>query len=209
LSAETPPAWLAWTRELQAIAQTGLAFATGDYDRQRYRRLAGIAAEIAAAPAGLSAADLAEVFLAHPGYATPKVDVRGAIVRDGRVLLVQEASDGRWCLPGGWADVGELPSAMVAREVREESGLEVAARRLIAVFDANRSGRPLDLFHAYKLVFLCDVLGGEPRAGDETTDARWFGFDDLPPLSSARTSERHLAEVRAHVANPARPAFFD
>jgi len=112
-------------------------------------------------------------------------------------------------MPGGWADVGELPSAMVAREVLEESGLEVAPRKVIGVFDANRGGRPLELFHAYKVVFLCDELGGEPRPSDETSDVRFFPFDALPPLSSARTNARHLHEVLAHLGDPNRPAAFD
>jgi len=135
--------------------------------------------------------------------------VRGAVVREGQILLVQERTDGRWAMPGGWADVGELPSAMVAREVLEESGLEVAPRKVIGVFDANRGGRPLELFHAYKVVFLCDELGGEPRPSDETSDVRFFPFDALPPLSSARTNARHLHEVLAHLGDPNRPAAFD
>ena len=205
----TTPRWLAWAREIQALCQTGLTFADTDYARQRYQRLTEIAAEIVAAHAQLDAGSLAAAFLAHPGYATPKVDVRGAVVRQGQILLVQERTDGRWAMPGGWADVGELPSAMVAREVLEESGLEVAPRKVIGVFDANRGGRPLELFHAYKVVFLCDELGGEPRPSDETSDVRFFPFDALPPLSSARTNARHLHEVLAHLGDPNRPAAFD
>ncbi len=91
----------------------------------------------------------------------------------------------------------------------EESGLIVQPRRIVGVFDANRDGGRLELFHAYKLVFLCDEAGGELRPGIETFDARFFPFDDLPPLSTARTNERHLAEVRAHLADPQRPVFFD
>jgi ADP-ribose pyrophosphatase YjhB (NUDIX family) len=147
--------------------------------------------------------------MVQPGYATPKVDVRGAVIRDGKILLVQERSDERWCMPGGWADVGDLPSDTVEREVWEESGFEVVARKVIGVYDANRSGIPLEFYHAYKIVYLCQIVGGEARPSNETLAAAFFSFDELPPLSAERTSERHLAEVSAHYQDPHRPAAFD
>lgn len=201
--------WLVWARELQAISQTGLTYSQTDYDRQRYRRLAELAAEMVESYTSLPAPASMANFLVQPGYATPKVDVRGAVVRDGQVLLVQERVDGRWSLPGGWADVGDLPSQTIVREVWEESGLRVAPRKLIGVYDANRVGTPLFFYHAYKLVFLCDLLGGELQASDETLDAGFFPFDDLPPLSMERTGERHLQDVLAHLRDPQRPASFD
>jgi ADP-ribose pyrophosphatase YjhB (NUDIX family) len=203
------PQWLEWAREIQALAQTGLAFTAGEYDRQRYTRLMGIAAEIVSSGSRLPQEEVLRVFLAHPGYATPKIDVRGAVVEGGKILLVQEKSDSCWCMPGGWADVGDIPSEMVAREVREESGLDVVARKVVGVFDANRTGRPLEFFHAFKIVFLCERIAGDPAGGDETSAAAYFPPDALPPLSSNRTNERHLREVFAHVADPLRPAAFD
>lgn len=203
------PRWLAWAREIQALSQTGLAFATSEYETQRYRRLTEIAAEIVRAHTDLPEERLLEDFYLQPGYATPKVDVRGAVVRDSQILLVQERVDGRWCMPGGWADVGDLPSEMVVREVWEESGYRVEPRKVLGVFDANRGGRPLELYHAYKVVFLCELVGGEARPSHETLDVAFFAFDDLPPLSTNRTNERHLAEVLAHLRDPERPAAFD
>jgi ADP-ribose pyrophosphatase YjhB (NUDIX family) len=203
------PQWLAWAREIQALCQTGLAFTKGPYDLQRYKRLMEIAAEIVAAHTNLAPDSLCESFLRQPGYATPKIDVRGAVVHGREILLVQEKVDGRWCLPGGWADVGDLPSAMVAREVEEESGLVVKAAKVIGVYDANRLGEPIEFFHAFKIVFLCEAVGGTPRPGDETLDARFFARDSLPELSSPRTDRRHLIEVFAHVDDPSRLAVFD
>ncbi len=203
------PQWLAWARELQALSQTGLAFSTNDFDTQRYTRLQAIAAEMAQAGSGLPAGQILESFRAQKGYATPKVDVRAAVVRAGRILLVQERSDERWCLPGGWADVGDTPAAMAVREAWEESGFVVTVRKLIGVFDANRVAGALELYHAYKLVFLCDLAGGEARASNETLAAEFFDFAALPPLSSARTGARHLREVLAHVNDPQRPAAFE
>lgn len=203
------PRWLAWAREIQALSQTGLTFSENDYERQRYTRLAEIAAEIMHSYTGLPAADLTANFLEQPGYATPKIDVRGAVVRDGKVLLVQERVDERWCMPGGWADVGDRPSETVAREVWEESGFHIVPRTVVGVYDANRSGRPLPLYHAYKIVFWCEITGGEARTSDETLAVGFFPFDDLPPLSSNRTDQRHLADVQAHAQDPHRPAHFD
>ncbi len=208
-SGQRLPRWLEWARELQALAQTGLAFSSTGYDTQRYRRLMEIAAEITAGSTSLEAVSLARGFIAQPGYATPKIDVRGAIVRDGRILLVQERADRLWCMPGGWADVGEGPSSMVIREVWEESGFRVNPTKVIGVFDANRQGRPLEFYHAYKIVFLCDIVSGEPRGSDETLAADFFSFNELPLLSSNRTNERHLAEVFAHIQHPDRPVAFD
>lgn len=206
---EKMPPWLEWAREIQALCQTGLAFAQTGYEVQRYQRLYEIAAEIIQSHTGLSREELVKNFSAQPGYATAKIDVRGAVVRDGKILLVQERRDECWCMPGGWADVGDIPSEMVAREVWEESGFEVEPRKVIGVFDANRIGRRLELYHAFKIVFLCEITGGEPRASDETMDVGFFSFDKLPPLSTNRTNERHLAEVRAHLGDECRPAAFD
>lgn len=203
------PQWLKWARELQSLAQTGLHYADNDYHRERYRRVAEIAAEMTSRSAEQSETEILESFLRQPGYATPKVDVRGAVVRDGKVLLVQERQDQRWCLPGGWADVGESPAEMVIREVREESGLEVVPVKLVGIFDANRAGTPLCFYHAYKLVFLCRWEGGEPAAGEETLSVGFYGWDELPPLSDQRTHPRHLAEIRAHATDPDRPPFFE
>jgi ADP-ribose pyrophosphatase YjhB (NUDIX family) len=201
--------WLEVARELQSLAQTGLAFTTGYYDIQRYTRLMEIAAGIAAAHSGLSQDKILENFLRQPGYATPKVDVRGAVVRDGKILLVHEKVDGRWCMPGGWADVGESPSAMVAREVLEESGFTVMPKKIVGVYDANRIGTPLEFYHAYKVVFLCEIVSGSPRPSDETLAADFFSFDSLPPLSSPRTDLRHLLEIQQHLRDSNRSAAFD
>lgn len=209
MATEALPQWLAWAREIQALAQNGLTFTSNEFDVQRYNRLYEISAEMTAHHSAQQASSWLEEFTAQRGYATPKIDVRGAVVRGEKILLVQERSDQRWCMPGGWADVGDLPSEMVAREVREESGFEVIARKVIGVFDANRDGRPMIFFHAYKIIFLCELLGGEARGSNETLAADFFDFDDLPELSSSRTNHRHLAEVRAHLHDPSRPTAFE
>lgn len=205
-----PIRWLEWAREIQALCQTGLAFSQTDYDTERYRRLMEISAEIVHGYTGQEKKTLVENFMAQPGYATPKVDVRGAVLREGKILLVQERADQRWSMPGGWADVGDHPSEMVVREVFEESGFHVEPAKVVGVFDANRDGGgPLEFFHAYKVVFLCTLVGGEARPSDETLAVGFFDFDDLPELSLSRTNKRHLAEVLAHHRDTGRAAAFD
>ena len=209
MSTAAPPRWLAWAREIQALAQSGLAYSHNEYERLRYERLMEVAAEIVEAHTELPAEAVLSSLSMQPGYATPKVDVRGAVVREGEILLVREASDGRWCMPGGWADVGDLPSEVAAREIWEESGFVSVPRKVVGVYDANRGGRPLEFYHAYKIVFLCEITGGHARPSHETLDVAFFDFGDLPPLSPNRTSERHLNEVLAHLRDPQRPVAFD
>jgi ADP-ribose pyrophosphatase YjhB (NUDIX family) len=200
--------WLRWAREIYSISQAGLAYSKNPFDIARYRRLQEITAEMIASESELAAQAVLESFSLQAGYITPKIDVRGAVVRDGRILLVQEASDGRWAMPGGWADLGDAPASVAEREVWEESGYRVRAEKVIAVFDANRI-LPMEFYHAYKIIFLCTLVDGEPRLSNETVAVEFFSPDGLPALSGYRTNEAMLAEVFAHIANPERPAAFD
>ena len=203
------PKWLNWAREIQSLAQTGLAFAATNYDKQRYTRLEEIAAEITAENSNLDAGLSAKIFLNTPGYATPKIDVRAATVKDDKILLVKELADGKWAMPGGWADVGDVPSEVAERETMEESGYVVRAKHVIGVYDANRDGRPIEFFHAFKIIFLCEYIGGEPKTSDETSAVDFFPFDDFPELSTNRTNERLLADVLKHYRDSSLPAEFD
>jgi ADP-ribose pyrophosphatase YjhB (NUDIX family) len=209
MSDEAPPLWLSWAREIQALAQTGNHYAVNEYQHERYQRLAKIAAEIISQSAGLDYPPLADAFHAQVGYATPRVDVRAAIFQGERLLLVQERSDGGWTLPGGWADVGDVPSQAAEREAWEEAGVRVKARRVIGVYDANRTG-PLEIFHAYKIVFLCDYITGEPRPSLETAAADFFSPAEIPSaLSGERTLPRHIHDAYAALADPDLPTVFD
>lgn len=200
--------WLAWAREIFSLAQAGLAYSKNEYDLERYRRYQQISAEMIAAQSQLEKETILANFTMQAGYATPKVDVRGAVARDGKILLVREQADGRWSLPGGWADLGESPVEMVVREVREESGFEVKVEKLVGVFDAN-SIAPLEFYHAYKLVFLCALTGGAAQTSYETLGVDFFDPASLPPLSELRTPPAVINEIFAHLANPLRPAAFD
>jgi len=204
------PRWLTWAQRLQALAQTGLAFANNEYDRERYVAVRALAAEIAAAGSGVPLAPLEQLFGTEAGYATPKVDVRAAVFREGRILMVRERSDGCWTLPGGWADVGDSPAGAVEREVREESGFEARAVKLVAVYDRNRHGHSPMLFHLWKLFFLCELTGGAARPSIETESAEFFAEDALPAaLSVGRVTEAQIHHMFAHLRDPGLPTSFD
>lgn len=203
------PQWLLWAREIQSLAQTGLAFSRNAYEKERNERLMRLASRIIAAHSNLNGDEIREDMSAQRGYATPKIDVRGAVIRNGRILLVREAMDGKWCMPGGWADVGDEPAESVIREVKEESGFDIRINKVIGVFDANRDGHPLELYHAFKIVFLGEIIGGEPRTSHETLAVDFFPLHDPPLLSANRTHSRHLEEIRKHLRDPARPAYFE
>ena len=144
------------------------------------------------------------------GHPTPKVDVRGALVRDGKVLLVREVVDGGWTLPGGWADIGEPPSVSVEREFREEAGIPVRATKLFAVHDRDAHNFPPHEHHIFKLFFLCEETGEPHGEHDHEVDAvGWFGLDDLPPLSTGRTTRDQVELALAHAARPDLPTDFD
>ena len=214
LTTKTPedptPKWLQWSRELRSLGQAGLTYTENLFDRERYERLIDIAAEIVAEHEEVEKSKVLALFTKQTGYATPKVSVRGAIVRDGKILLVQERTDGLWALPGGWADVGEGPRSVLEREVWEEANIRVRTNKLVGLYDVNRSGRPLELFHAYKLVFLCTQLDDSlPRPGTEALSANFFSLAELPPLSRNRTSKRELDDIFIHLDKPELPTHVD
>lgn len=205
------PQWLNWAKRLQAVAQTGLTYAKEHYDVERYEAIREIAAEMMAAgttPA-IDPATLVNCFANDNGYATPKVDVRAAVFQGNRILLVQEREDGLWTLPGGWADVNDPPSLAAVREVKEESGYDVVVRRLAAVLDRNRHGHPPIPWHAYKLFFLCDLIGGSPAASYETLDVAFFAHGELPPLSLTRIVPSQIAMLFECHRSPSWVTIFD
>jgi 8-oxo-dGTP pyrophosphatase MutT (NUDIX family) len=152
---------------------------------------------------------LAKAYQAQVGYATPKVDVRAAIFRGEKLLMVRERADGGWTMPGGWADVGDTPSRAAEREAMEEAGYRVKARRVIGIYDANRL-TPLDVFHAFKVVFHCEIIGGDAHSSSEILEVRFFGQDEIPSsLSAERTPTRIIGDAFRTLKDPDGPALFD
>lgn len=182
-------------KEIRALAQSALQYTKDPYDRERFERLIEISSELYAE---LSDSDLASVerfFIPEVGYATPKVDLRACVFRNDKVLLVKERSDGRWTLPGGWADQNESPIEGITREVKEESGFDVSIDALYAVKDRDRNPyRPKYPVSIYKLFFTGSIVGGEPEANIEVSEIDFFAVDELPPLSEARVLKQDIRD---------------
>jgi ADP-ribose pyrophosphatase YjhB (NUDIX family) len=201
--------WLDVVRTLQRIAQAGLAYSEGVYDRHRYAELLDLAARIGTASLGGPITRVEEVLSAEKGYPTPKIDVRAVVPRGDEILLVRETADGLWSLPGGWADIGSTPAEMAAREVVEESGYVVVPTKLLALLDKSKYEHPREFHWVYKMFFLCELKGGEPTASHETHEAAFFGRNAVPPLSLPRVTPRQIALMFEHLDHPDRPTDFD
>ncbi|MDZ8227803.1 MULTISPECIES: NUDIX hydrolase [unclassified Nostoc] len=201
--------WLEWAQKLQAIAQNGLTYSENPFDIERYKQLRAIATEIMATYSNVEHSHVLDLFSREVGYATPKVDVRGAIFRDDTILLVKERADGCWTLPGGWADVGESPSQVVMKEVYEESGYQARAIKLLAVYDRDKQGHPPLPFYVYKLFFKCELIGGSPSSSIETEEVGFFAEDALPELSIGRVTPAQITRLFQHYRQPDLPTDFD
>ena len=206
--------WLHWAQRLQALSQTGLTFAINDFDRDRYGQIATIAAEMMAA-GGMGELDgLQKLFAQQQGYATPKVDVRGVVIHNGKLLLVREKlDDGRWTLPGGWADVGESPALATEREIDEEAGYTARATKLLALYDRHKQGHPPYIFHAYKVFFRCELVDEVQHlvANVETEETGWFAEDEIDALelSIGRVTLKQLQRFFEFERHPDWPTDFD
>jgi ADP-ribose pyrophosphatase YjhB (NUDIX family) len=200
--------WAAWAARLNAVAQNGLLYSQNPFDRERYNSVRKIAVEIMEANTGVEATLIRDFFEREQGYATPKVEVRGAVFREGTLLFVKEPEEGLWSLPGGWADVGESPSEAAVREVFEEAGYATRAAKLLAVYDRNKHAHPAIAHHAYKLFIRCELLGPEPTAIAEA-EAKFFDEDAVPELSTMRVTAEQIARLFEHDRHPDWPADLD
>ncbi len=210
MEAHTNTRWLEWSKRLQAIAQNGLTFARDSYDVQRFESVRQLAAEMLAEGSDVEQAVILGLLEKETDYATPKVDVRGVVFRDDKLLLVRERSDGRWTLPGGWADVCASPAENVVREVYEESGFTTRASKILAVFDRSKHPHePPFAFHVYKIYMLCTILGGAETVSTETDAVDFFGEQEIPELSITRVTPPQVARMFEHHRNPDLPTDFD
>jgi ADP-ribose pyrophosphatase YjhB (NUDIX family) len=198
--------WLTWARELHAISQEGLTYARTPYDLKRYTRLREITAELFAALSDGPPEPIKLLVTEEAGYLTPKLDVRAAVHDDdGRVLMVRETVDGRWTLPGGWADVNEGLVEGAVREVWEESGYVVEPLRLLGIYDKRRWGAPPGPTFTLTTLVQCRKIGGTATTSYETDGVTWVPRDDVPPLSLGRTPPGLLARVFEHYDDPDLP----
>lgn len=182
---------LALYQRILAIAQNGQTFGKDPFDQERYQELERIAITLMSQLSDHPIESIVDLFTSEQGYATPKVDVRAVISKNNHVLLVQDTLTKEWSLPGGFAEVGLSPIENIQLEVFEETGLEVAVGSLLAIFDTQQTNSP-QTFQFYKLVFACEVLGGHFQINHETSQAAYFSWENLPPLSQKRTTLEQL-----------------
>jgi ADP-ribose pyrophosphatase YjhB (NUDIX family) len=201
--------WLDWAKQLQSIAQAGLTYSKDDFDLERFELIRKISVEILAHHTGMDSEIIKDLFTNETGYATPKVDIRAVIFKNDQLLMVQEKNDGKWALPGGWADIGLSPSEVAVKEVKEESGYDVKAIKLLAVTDYKKHPHPPSPYHIYKLFILCEIIGGEASKGMETSGVQFFAKENLPPLSTARNTKSQIEKMFRYLKNPDEKVYLD
>lgn len=184
--------WLDIAKKLQSIAQSGLEYGADKYDLERYQQIRDISVDIMQHFTQESREKITDLFASEQGYQTPKIDIRGVVFRNNKILMVQESIDNCWTLPGGWADIGYSPFENAKKEVFEEANINVEPQRILAVFDKKKYSHPPDIYHVYKLFILCKDLGGEVKPGMETLDAKWVGRNEKLPLSKARITQLQI-----------------
>jgi ADP-ribose pyrophosphatase YjhB (NUDIX family) len=198
-------------KKLKALADTGLLYSTNDYDRERYNELREISFEILSEVSGNDKENLKTMFAPVTDYPTVKTDVRALVLSEDKqqLLLVRESADGKWSLPGGWADVGQSPKEVAVKEVKEETGLDVNPVALMAVFDKRKHPHPPQPFYVYKIVIYCEATYSDILKGFDVLDAAWHEVDNLPELSEDRILQSQIKLVYDKVINNDFTAYFD
>ncbi|MDF1550973.1 MAG: NUDIX hydrolase [Bacteroidales bacterium] len=196
MSIEKEPAhWLAIAKQINSIAQSGLAFTKDKFDKERYEQLLDLSINIINKITEIDNSKLQFVFNRDVGYQTPKVGVRAVVIKDSKILLVKEKMDGKWTLPGGYADTGMTPSEIVVNEVKEESGFDVEATRILGFIDYNKHQQRPFPFDIYQLFMQCEIIGGAAIPGLETSQVAFFDIDELPELSERRVTRGQLVQM--------------
>lgn len=201
--------WINWINELQSIYQAGLTYCNDPFCKKRYEAIKKIVAEISAKHSLIETEEIFQFLDLESGYLTPKLDVRGAVFKNDKILLVQEKDDGLWALPGGWADINESPSQAIRREIYEESGYHVTILKLAALLDKRKYNHPVLLPHAYKCFFIGTIESFDPVLDIDIIKADFFAKNNLPPLSQDRVLASQINRMFEHYAHPELPTDFD
>lgn len=195
--------WLAHAKRLQAIAATGQHYSSDVFDIERFQEVDRIAREMIASLGQVPITQLAGLAEPHEGYATPKIDIRTAVFRDDRILLVREKADGKWTLPGGFADIGYTAAECAVKETWEEASLRVQVTKLYEVRHRAKQSGEQDYRDFYKFFFLCEPETGlAPAPGPETLAAGFFDPEELPEMSLGRSTPQDIARAIVHRNSP-------
>ncbi len=199
-------------KRIKSIADTGLLYSSNEYDRERYTELLAISHELMGQLTGLPVEVIKNFYAPNKDYPTAKVDVRGLLLNEqGQVLLAREMADGKWTLPGGWADVGYSPAEVIEKEFLEETGLQVKATRLLAVFDKRCHPHPPQPFYVYKFALLCELKTKEQslNKGFDILETGYFPVDQLPDLSEERILAAQIELLYKKATGGDFAAYFD
>ena len=195
MSQMIPDHWLTVAKRINSIAQIGLTFTKDEFDRERYNELLDLSVTIFNNITEIDTKKLDFIFNRDIGYQTPKVGIRAVVFKDNKILLVKECMDNKWCMPGGYADVGLTPSEIAIKEVKEESGFDVKPLRILGLIDYNKhQNRPFP-FDIYQIFMACEIIGGEAKNGIETSDVGFFDIDNLPDLSVRRVTKEQIIKM--------------
>lgn len=201
--------WLKWAMEIQSLAQAGLAYTENPYDIERYERLREISAEMVAEKSNISLDKVERLFCNETGYQTPKLYTRAAIFKDNKILLTHE-NNGTWSLPGGWCDVLESVKSNTVKEVKEETGLDVEAVKIISIQDRNKHNKPQYAYGVCKVFVLCNIIGGKFIKNIETTETKYFSLEEIPSnLAEEKTNKEQIEMCFAAFNNQSWQTQFD
>lgn len=174
-------------KRLRAIAETGLLYCNNEYDRERYEELREMSFRMLSELTKNPIEDLKLTLPLTVDYPTAKVDIRGLLLSpDKKILMVKESADGKWSLPGGWADIGYSPKETIIKEFKEETGIDISVHSLLAVFDKRLHAHPPQPFYVYKMIFYCSAQTLDINKGFDVLDVDFFPINELPELSEER-----------------------
>ena len=183
-------------KRIKSISDVGQLYCKNDYDIERYHELQTISFELMHLLTDKPITTIQNFYDKNEDYPTPKVDVRALILNaEKQILLVKESIDSKWSLPGGWADIGLSPKEVVIKECQEETGLTVACKQLLALFDKKCHNHPPQPYYVYKLVFYCEPLTSEINKGFDVLNVGYFNIDNLPELSEDRILKSQIVLV--------------
>ena len=198
------------SQRIRAMSQTALAYSSNDYEIERSREMIALSDRIVSIVSETDEDIIHADYHPVKEYVTPKVDIRAVIFNEkDEILLVKEKADGKWALPGGWADVGFTPTEVVVKETKEETGYDVRVVRLLAVLDKRCYNHPASPFYLYKFCFQCEILSGVDELTFDIIDSRFFATNQLPPLSTDRILPEQIALLDKLRRDPASKIYCD
>jgi 8-oxo-dGTP diphosphatase len=136
----------------------------------------------------------------------PIVGIGAIIIQEGKILLEKRRSapgKGKWSIPGGLVDLGENIEHAVVREVKEETGLDVAEPRLVDVVDhVNLDEKGAVKYHFVIVDYLVNLVRGVPKAASDAEDLKWVPFSEVEEYDLTSSFRDFFKRNRQKLENP-------